>query len=284
MRAFAAIAMLAGCDRLFDVAPLAVVDGESGSGGDARARCALGTPTIPNAGFGANTLSYTTNATNVAGFAEVAGVTNGFSYLPAGKQPTSNVLLVDPSHSLHYPRMSPEADEVFLQSTPNAGGPPTIRRYTTPDAWMTWGDTTLSIDSQTAVAASFIPGVPTSRDASAQRHMLVDLGGGTFAELVETAVDQWITRRMYTSLSLGIGGVVELPALTADGLRAVFLVNASTFAIATASRQTIDDPLVTERPVWLVAPNGVTMPFLSADCTTLYFSDASFEVFAAPVR
>jgi len=282
VRALVAIVAVAGCHNHGTVAVDAVpVDAVAGN------PCPVGTPQPPSAPFATSTISYTTDASDAFAFAELTTAANQLGYAPVAQQPPANVSFGVPAGQVvSFPHLAPEGDEVFVrQLDPNVGA--TLRRYVSATSSWTGPYTggPLGIDGTTVVNNIVVPGVPTPR-SSGHRRMMIDLGSVMFAELVEIAIDQWMTVKTYDRGQLGISdGVIAHPALTADGLRLVFVVTLGTGSklVATASRHGTSAPFVLDAEAWFVAPAGASTPYLTADCSTLYYSDDAQNVVAVPI-
>jgi hypothetical protein len=184
------------------------------------------------------------------------------------------------SEVLAAPRLAPEGDELFVQVT-QAGGktaPAQLRSYALIGGrWELGGD--LAIDGL-ALGPGSAPGVPSRRGGA--RKMMIDLGGGHFALIVERAALAWAVVDTYDPSALNGSTQMSQPSLTADGARLVFAdvtsppnpaAIVSTAVWVAGSGVFLPDG---RTPTLLGATStAVEAPYLTPDCNHLYVTGTS---------
>lgn len=272
-----------GCDRVFGVAPNHLGDG--GAGGDG-AGGELGVPDGAHA-----PCTFTNDAFVVPGYWWVPsadlqtavryslngvveyGAATGKSAAQLTDADYAPATLVSSEYRQHeYPALSADGNQLVVRMERSAGGYDIGIGGRFMNQFVAPAPTSLVDEAGVPIAVSIMD-APSAPTATAPRRMLLT-SPGSLHELVE-ADQGWKRVHRYDPFELGLAHVGS-GNLSADGLSVVFVGAPGTAGfpggqprIYWATRASLDDLFTT--PLELYQPVGPSIPYVSNDCTSLFF-------------
>jgi len=175
------------------------------------------------------------------------------------------------------PRLSPNTFEIFARELDDEGTE-TFDWYSSPDgsSWNAGGS--LQIMEGTSSASAYVS-QPTA--AGGPRYMLYSdpLNANTFDELEERSLGLWSPQVTHMLTEIGTTEIYQ-PNLSSDGRRMVFVAQG---AIYLASRADVLKPFVDTQMLVPSTGTGLATPYLSDDCTKLFYSSMNSGTYSVEV-
>lgn len=170
--------------------------------------------------------------------------------------------------AIYYPAIAPEGDRIYAE----VYDPSSMTYLLTTllaNGDSTWQDGVVQT-LPFAFGSSDQLGVPSR--GPQRRAFYAHMADTTWHDLVETTPDTWSDVRSYSASDLGVMYLYEAQ-LSGDALRLVGLaapMGSSSYQVMYASRAQPSDPFPPMQP--LAVPQGATYPFLTDDCSRVYFA------------
>jgi WD40 repeat protein len=281
------LSLLGACDYVFTikVAPDGASGGDPADGDRGTEQIATGTcpaiGTVPP--FSMNPTAIFDHrckySESVAADLAVADCVSGTGRLegpPGGPFTTPLQIDVAAGVTLTDLRITPEGDRLIALASPTSGSS-VIDVYTRAgEVWQSPAPLPIA-----GLQSSDTVGTGSARSG---QHVMVshhDFNPGGFDEYRDLGTGTWDLPHAYTPGTFGLATIGQ-PSLTPDGKRLVFVGEPSggSLSIYYSDRASIDDPFTAATSIPVVE-QFVFNPFLTADCSRLYFANAfAIEVIA----